>query len=361
MTITRRLAALGATAALAVMGVVGFAAAASASAAPRPAGVSVQRLAEGATMSVKPSTINAGDSTTVSGTGCLGLRDIQPVVDIAIEDATGENVVATASATPDGNGAWTTDVEVDTAGDFTVFVSCDDYVNDPEGYPSQPLTVNPVVTTSTTTTSTTTSASTTSESIPTVSTVVTTSKSPSQSASSTTSEAPASSSTAATTTSAACDPSITLVNYTGSVSQGGSLGVDLTCFQPGEKIQVFLHSDPVLLTTLISDDSGNASGTVTIPLDAAIGAHTITVVGEISGISLEAPIMVEAAVETTATAPLTQTSTSAAQPVEVVTTTTLANTGTNAAAMTIWGVVLLAVGGIVVALTRKRGGKHVGD
>jgi LPXTG-motif cell wall-anchored protein len=220
--------------------------------------------------------------------------------------------------------------------------------------------VNPVVTTSTTTSESTTTGSTTSQASPTVNPVVTTPKSPSQSPSPTTSEAPTSS-TVASTTSKACDPSITLVNSTGAISQGSSLGVDLTCFQPGEKIQVFLHSNPVLLTTLISDDSGSASGTVTIPLDAAIGEHTITVVGEISGISLEAPILVEAAVETTATAPLTQTSTSAAQPVEVVTTTTLANTGTNAAAMTIWGVVLLAVGGIVVALTRKRGGKHVGD
>ena len=221
---------------------------------------------------------------------------------------------------------------VSTPGTFSVLASCDDYV-EPADYPAQTLTVNapppPPV------------SSTPPKTVPT--TTVTTSSGP------------------LSTSSQTCHPSITLVNYTGSVSQGGSLGVDLTCFQPGEKIQVFLHSDPVLLTTLISDDSGNASGTVTIPLDAAIGAHTITVVGEISGISLEAPIMVEAAVETTATAPLTQTSTSAAQPVEVVTTTTLANTGTNAAAMTIWGVVLLAVGGIVVALTRKRGGKHVGD
>ena len=102
MTITRRLAALGATAALAVMGVVGFAAAASASAAPRPAGVSVQRLAEGATMSVKPSTINAGDSTTISGTDCFSVvdtdRPIPPAaVHIFIEDAN-ESVVATGRA-----------------------------------------------------------------------------------------------------------------------------------------------------------------------------------------------------------------------------------------------------------------------
>lgn len=336
MTITRRLAALGAAAALAVVGVVGFSAAASAT-TPRAAGggVSVQQLTENATMSVDPSTIDAGKSTTVSGDGCLGLRDIQQVVHISVEDAN-ENVVASADATPDSDGIWQTPVEVDTAGDFMVFASCDDYINEPGDYEPQPLTVNAVVTTTTTAPSTTTTTTTT-----------TTSQSTTTSAS--------------TSTSQSCEPTITLVNYTGAISQGSSMGVDLTCYQPGEKINVYLHSDPVLLTTLISDDSGNASGTVTIPLDAALGAHVITAVGQFSGISLEAPIMVEAAVETTASVPLTEATSSTASAVEVVSTTTLANTGTNAAAMTVWGVVLLAAGGIVVALARKRGGKHVGD
>lgn len=313
MTIPRRLAVLGAALSLAVVGVIGFAAAASAA---QPGGA-VRELVEGATIQVTPDVIDAGGTTTVSGTGCLGRREIQQAVHIFITDDS-ENVVATGRAEPDSDGEWTTDIKVDTPGTFSVLASCDDYVGEsPDDYPAQTLTVNEVKTT-------------------------TTSQSP-------------------TDTSAPCAPTLTLVDYPGTVAQGGTLGIKITCYQPGESVQVVLHSDPILLTTLIVDSSGNAGGTVTIPLEAPIGGHTITVVGQLSGISLEASIEVVAAAEATATVPLTQTSSSTAQAVVETSTIGLASTGVNAAALTIWGVVLLMAGGIAVTLSRRRDGKHVGD
>jgi hypothetical protein len=303
MTITRRLAALGASAAVAVLAVMGFAPTASASPA---------------TITVNPGSVAQGVSFTVSGEYCEPQRDHPSTVYVTVDDS------LSTSATPDGDGLWSVEIDSSTLspGTYPVYATCDAYQFDYEYAPGSVTITSP---TTTTVTSTVTSTVTTS------------------------------SASTVTSTSAACRPTLNLIDYPGSVAQGHTVHVQVTCYRPGETLQVVLHSSPIVLTTLIADSSGNASGTATIPLDAVIGAHTITVVGELSGISLEAPIEVVAAAETTASAPLTLT------PVVQTITTNLASTGVDAAAMTVWGVVLLMAGGIAITLTRKRGGRHVGN
>jgi hypothetical protein len=350
MTITRRLAALGVAGVIAVLGVGVFAGAADA--APRPA------AAVGAPITVEPNPVAIDDSFTVSGEGCFP-NVTGAAADVEVTFSVPDQFF---SATPDKNGSWSVTIPADAVGEgtWTVSASCDGYIAAGDYAPGR-LTVTAAAASSTTPTtseSTTTSEPTTSE--PTTTQAPTTTAETTSSATVVSSASETASATASTTKSAA-PPELTLVNFTGEVEQGGSFGIDATGFQPGENVTVTLHSDPVLLTTLIADDGGRASGTVTVPLDTAVGAHTITVVGELSGISLEAPITVVAAVETTVSQPSTAEVTSTAEPVVVTSTSGLANTGVNAAAMTIWGVVLLVAGGIAVALARKRDGKHAGD
>lgn len=49
---------------------------------------------------------------------------------------------------------------------------------------------------------------------------------------------------------------------------------------PGASVQVVLHSTPVLLAVLTADASGNIAAHVSVPADAAIGAHTVELVGQ---------------------------------------------------------------------------------
>lgn len=321
MRVTRRLAALGASASIAVLSVAGFASTAQAS----PAGPAMRPAAsvEALPMVLTPDTIDAGGSTTITGDGCLPRRGLSATVHISIIDDQ-EHEVDSLDVTPveigdpvgsaPEDGSWSAVVPVADPGVYTVMATCDVYIQQYYYIPAT-LTVNEVETSTTTATSTSTSTD-----------------------------------TSTVTTSTSSTPQITLVGYTGSIQQGGSVGIDASGFLPGEKVNVTLHSAPIPLGSLIADNSGNARGNVTIPLEAPIGGHTITLVGAISGISLEAEIIVVAAVEHTVQSPVVET-----------TTIGLASTGVNAAAMTVWGIVLLVAGGIAVALTRKRHGKHVGD
>jgi hypothetical protein len=342
MTISHRLAALGAAAALAVVGVGGFAVAANASPAPAAA-------AAGAPVSVKPGTVTVDQTFAVSGGGCLPFATGAPAtvfVDVG-------NFDGSFAATPNSDGFWSVNITASQigVGTWPVLATCDGYLA--AGFYQNGSVTITLVATTTTSASATTSAPTS------------TAPSTSSPATSTPATSTATSVSTATTVKSTA-ASLTLVGYTGQVEQGGSLGIDATGFDPGEKVTVTLHSAPVLLTTLIADGSGRASGTVTIPLDTPIGAHTITLVGQLSGRSLEAPINVVASAETSASTPLTGSTepvaTATLTPVvETVVSSGLANTGVNAGAMTVWGVVLLIAGGIAVVLARKRDSKHAGD
>ena len=106
-------------------------------------------------MTVDPSTIVAGGSTTVSGTGCTPLREIPSEVTITVSlVGTADGApVATAGAVPDGQGNWSVAIVVKEAGDYTVRATCDQYLVEPSDYPEQPLTVTEAPPTTTTTTS----------------------------------------------------------------------------------------------------------------------------------------------------------------------------------------------------------------
>lgn len=64
---------------------------------------------------------------------------------------------------------------------------------------------------------------------------------------------------------------------------GDQVDVSATGLKPGEKVQLRLHSDPVLLKNDQADADGEVHTTVTIPDEAKPGDHHIEVLGETSG------------------------------------------------------------------------------
>ncbi len=81
-------------------------------------------------------------------------------------------------------------------------------------------------------------------------------------------------------------------------SPGGHVTVTASGLHPGEKVQLRLHSDPVLLTNGQADADGNLHATVTIPRDTDLGDHHIEVLGEKTGSRL-VPITISSATGTT--------------------------------------------------------------
>jgi hypothetical protein len=79
------------------------------------------------------------------------------------------------------------------------------------------------------------------------------------------------------------------------VRPGGTLTVSVRGFTPGELVQIWFHSDPVLLGEVIAGEDGSAQAVVTIPLDAQAGQHAIRVVGLSSGVEVSIPLTVVAA------------------------------------------------------------------
>jgi len=54
-------------------------------------------------------------------------------------------------------------------------------------------------------------------------------------------------------------------------------------FLPGEKVDVFLHSDPISLGSFTADENGTVKVDFTLPKDFALGRHTVEFIGETSG------------------------------------------------------------------------------
>ena len=69
-------------------------------------------------------------------------------------------------------------------------------------------------------------------------------------------------------------PAAITVNPT-TIIQGGTGVVTGTGFTAGETVNLWLHSDPVLLATVTADSSGNLNARVTIPSNTALGTHTL--------------------------------------------------------------------------------------
>ncbi|UCR88364.1 carboxypeptidase-like regulatory domain-containing protein [Mycetocola spongiae] len=68
-----------------------------------------------------------------------------------------------------------------------------------------------------------------------------------------------------------------------SVLPGAELALTGSGFAAGEEIAIWLHSTPVVLATVTADPAGAVATTVTIPADAAAGAHRVELRGVTSG------------------------------------------------------------------------------
>ncbi|MEN0130352.1 MAG: hypothetical protein AAGC49_12985, partial [Brevundimonas sp.] len=81
----------------------------------------------------------------------------------------------------------------------------------------------------------------------------------------------------------------------GTVKAGGTVHVKGSGFTPGERVQVWLHSEPVLLVARDASASGEVDVTATVPVETPVGEHTLIVTGLTSELSAQAPLVVVAA------------------------------------------------------------------
>ena len=79
------------------------------------------------------------------------------------------------------------------------------------------------------------------------------------------------------------------------VRRGSALDVRGSGFDPGERVQVWLHSTPRLLLGVTASSDGTVDAVVTVPADTPIGDHTLEVRGLASGTSGASPLQVVAA------------------------------------------------------------------
>ena len=78
----------------------------------------------------------------------------------------------------------------------------------------------------------------------------------------------------------------------GKVRAGGTVHVKGSGFTPGERVQVWLHSEPVLLVATDASASGALDVTVTVPTGTPAGSHHLVVTGISSGLSAQAALTV---------------------------------------------------------------------
>ncbi|WP_431837992.1 hypothetical protein [Cellulomonas sp. Y8] len=79
------------------------------------------------------------------------------------------------------------------------------------------------------------------------------------------------------------------------VVQGGTVDVDGDGFVAGEDVEVWIHSEPVLLATVSASADGAVATTVTVPASIPAGAHRIELRGVTSGVSVWQDVTVTAA------------------------------------------------------------------
>ncbi|MDQ2660677.1 MAG: family 78 glycoside hydrolase catalytic domain [Actinomycetota bacterium] len=75
---------------------------------------------------------------------------------------------------------------------------------------------------------------------------------------------------------------------------GDTIDVTGAGFAPGETVRIELHSDAVLLDSVVVDDTGAFASTVTVPATTALGAHEIVLLGSESGSEVRFPLTVSA-------------------------------------------------------------------
>jgi hypothetical protein len=109
---------------------------------------------------------------------------------------------------------------------------------------------------------------------------------------------------------------------------GASIPITGTGFAPFEVVDIWLHSTPVLLGTLIADAQGRISGSFPMPTSIAAGTHHIVLVDE-AGVSHTSAALV------------------------VTTTAVLASTGADISSGWL-ALALMVLGGLAVTVTARR-------
>jgi LPXTG-motif cell wall-anchored protein len=129
--------------------------------------------------------------------------------------------------------------------------------------------------------------------------------------------------------------------FTVTVRLGAQVTVTISGFMANEAVQLTLHSVPMSLGTYHADASGNLTASVTIPADAALGAHELSATGLASGRSGAANLIAVAA-------------DGGAAPSAPARGGPLAATGGPVVALTAAGLLLVLVGAGYVGLARRR-------
>jgi prenyltransferase beta subunit len=141
------------------------------------------------------------------------------------------------------------------------------------------------------------------------------------------------------------EPSTTITLSSNSVPEGGTLTVSGGGFETGEKVKITVASDPVTVGEPVADGTGVVSQSFTLPASIGAGSHTVTLLGETSGVTISAPFTVTAAQTSGGN---TSTTTTTAPRAQIVRT----GSGTHAQAQVAFA--LLAFGGVLVLVARRR-------
>ena len=139
------------------------------------------------------------------------------------------------------------------------------------------------------------------------------------------------------------------------IPAGASLAITAAGFIPGEDVAIVVRSTPVVLTRIAADSSGIVHTTVALPADLALGPHTLT----LSGLETTAfySFTLVAATSSTGTG-----SGDAVVPGDGTTTGeatsdgSLASTGAQVLTAGLLGMLLMALGGVLVLAVRRVGG-----
>lgn len=118
----------------------------------------------------------------------------------------------------------------------------------------------------------------------------------------------------------------------GDVAPGATQTFTASGFTPGESVSAVMHSDPVNVGTFVADASGTVDAQFIVPFDAAPGQHRLVLTGQTSGVVAEGTFAV-------------------AQAAPAAVFGALATTGTDANRWALTGLLLLAGGAAMGALS----------
>jgi hypothetical protein len=198
-------------------------------------------------------------------------------------------------------------------------------------------TAPPTTTTTRPPTTTTTRPPTTTTQAP---TTTTTRPATTSSTSSTPTTAAPTSTTSGTTTSGS-QPTVTVTPSP--LTAGQPMTVSGTNLPANQRVEVVLHSAPVVLGSATVSGTGTFSLTTTLPADTAAGAHSIEITSADGATRLAAADVTVAAAGSGAAVATTRTTLS---------TSPLSVTGANSSRLAWWGVIALGLGAVLVLATK---------